>query len=98
VPGRDAGPALVLLRERCARVPHTDLIATVPRNLATTFVKSWKLRLVQPPFQFPSFDVTQYWHQRYDQEPGNVWLRNLLESISRDVEHAGLAKTAIQGD
>lgn len=66
-------------------IANTDLIATVPRNLANTFVKSWKLKLVQPPFQFPSFDVTQYWHQRYDQEPGNLWLRNVLETISRDV-------------
>ncbi|MEN3277618.1 MAG: hypothetical protein V7631_3408 [Massilia sp.] len=78
-------------------IANTDLIATVPRNLATTFVKSWKLRLVQPPFEFPSFDVTQYWHQRYDQEPGNVWLRTMLESIAHDVERAGLGKTVVQG-
>jgi DNA-binding transcriptional LysR family regulator len=60
---------------------NTDLIATVPRNLANTFVKSWKLRLVEPPVEFPSFDVTQYWHERYHQEPGNLWLRNTIESM-----------------
>jgi DNA-binding transcriptional LysR family regulator len=79
-------------------IANTDLIATVPKNLATTFVKSWKLRLVEPPVEFPPFDVTQYWHQRYDQEPGNVWLRNILESICRDIESAGLAPTVAQPD
>jgi DNA-binding transcriptional LysR family regulator len=62
-------------------VANTDLIATVPRNLANTFVKSWKLRVVESPVKFPPFDVTEYWHARYDQEPGNMWLRHVFESI-----------------
>jgi DNA-binding transcriptional LysR family regulator len=62
-------------------IANTDLIASVPKNLANTFVKSWKLRIVQPPVRFPPFDIAQYWHERYDQEPGNRWLRNTFESI-----------------
>lgn len=62
-------------------IASTDLVATVPRNLANTFVKSWKLALIEPPVPFPSFDVTQYWHTRYHHEPGLMWLRNVSESI-----------------
>jgi DNA-binding transcriptional LysR family regulator len=76
-------------------IANTDLIATVPRNLATTFVNSWKLRMVEPPVEFPMFDVTQYWHQRYDQDPGNIWLREVLESICRCVEGTGLPSPGV---
>jgi DNA-binding transcriptional LysR family regulator len=62
-------------------IANTDLIASVPRNLANTFVKSWKLRIVQPPVVYPTFDITQYWHERYEREPGNRWLRKTFESI-----------------
>jgi DNA-binding transcriptional LysR family regulator len=62
-------------------IANTDLIASVPRNLANTLVKSWKLRIVQPPVAYPTFDITQYWHERYDHEPGNRWLRNMFESM-----------------
>jgi DNA-binding transcriptional LysR family regulator len=62
-------------------VASTDLIATVPMNLADTFVESWKLRMIEPPVAFPSFDITQYWHERYDHEPGNRWLRGTFASM-----------------
>lgn len=76
-------------------IANTDLVATVPRNLANTFVKSWKLRIVEPPIEFPTFDVTQYWHERYDREPGNVWLRQVFESICRGFDSTDLASTVI---
>jgi DNA-binding transcriptional LysR family regulator len=62
-------------------IANTDLVATVPRNLANTFVKSWKLHAVEPPVKFPNFDITQYWHERYEHEPGNIWLRQMFETI-----------------
>lgn len=70
-------------------VANTDLIATVPGNLANTFIGSWNLRLLEPPVEFPGFDVTQYWHERYHEEPGNKWLRGVFESIFLNFPHRG---------
>jgi DNA-binding transcriptional LysR family regulator len=76
-------------------IANTDLIATVPKNLANTFVKSWNLRIVEPPLEFATFDITQYWHERYNLEPGNIWLRQLFESICRRIDTSDLASTVI---
>jgi DNA-binding transcriptional LysR family regulator len=76
-------------------IANTDLIATVPKNLAHTFEKSWKLRVLEPPVEFPTFDIIQYWHQRYDQEPGNVWLRDMLHSMCQCLDSTDLASTVI---
>ena len=35
-------------------------------------------RLLALPFTLPSYDVNQYWHERYHQEPGHVWLRQTI--------------------
>ena len=68
-------------------VANTDMVAMVPRNLANTFAASWKLRQLQSPLDLPLFDVTQYWHERYHQEPSNRWLRELIEAIFTDFPH-----------
>ena len=72
-------------------VANSDLVATVPGNLADTFTASWKLRLFEPPVDFPAFDVTQYWHERYHEEPGNKWLRRVIETMFLDFPRRGTA-------
>lgn len=73
-----------LTRNIVARVPHflavpaiimnSDLLVTVPERLATDYSKSHPFRLVTPPFSIPTFDVSQYWHRRFGQDPGLKWL------------------------
>ena len=63
-------------------VANSDLLLTVPRRLATLFADSFALRLLEPPLPLPTFDVLGVWHERFDQEPANQWLRSLLWQVA----------------
>ena len=56
-------------------VAGSDLIAVVPTKLAELVAASLKLQRIDPPLQFPGFDVSMGWHQRFHRDPGNEWLR-----------------------
>ncbi len=70
------------------RVPHfmvvpmilarTDLVCTVPWQLAQAFKAMGNFRVHEMPIAIPSFDVRLLWHVRFEQEPGNRWLREQL--------------------
>ena len=70
------------------RVPHfmvvpmilarTDLVCTVPLQLAQAFKATARFRMLEVPLALPTFDVRLLWHERFEQEPGNRWLRGVL--------------------
>jgi len=64
----------------------------VPSNLAAVVAEHMGLQLVEPPVQFPGFDVTLSWHQRFHRDPGSEWLRStfvaLFESMKVSVSTA----------
>lgn len=57
---------------------NTGLIATLPTQLAKTFVEGGPLQASPLPFQMPGFSVDMLWHSKNDLEPGHQWLRNLI--------------------
>ncbi|MES2878189.1 MAG: LysR family transcriptional regulator [Pseudomonadota bacterium] len=59
-------------------VASSDLVAPIPENLANYARRDGKVRICAPPVRFPTFDVCMYWHQRFHQDPANVWLRDGL--------------------
>jgi DNA-binding transcriptional LysR family regulator len=82
------------LRRRIAlRVPHflvvphvvrsSDLIATVPRDLIQQSGAPPGVKLLSLPFDAPSFDVSQFWHERSHQDPANRWLRGVIRDLFR---------------
>ena len=56
-------------------IAETDLIVTVPERLGEAFAKILPVRLLPHPLKIPSFQVNQYWHRRFHQDPANQWLR-----------------------
>lgn len=62
-------------------VAGTDLVAPVPANLAAVLTDYLPLRAFAAPVRFPDFDVCMYWHQRFHQDPVNVWLRQGIASL-----------------
>lgn len=56
-------------------VTKTDLIAVVPYEAAETLQKIGRLKVHALPFAAEPFPVKQYWHRRYNNDPGNRWLR-----------------------
>lgn len=73
-------------------VASTDLIGAVPSNLGAMVARHMQLQLVAPPVQFPAFDVSMTWHQRFHRDPGSEWLRRvfveLFDSLKMSAEAA----------
>ncbi len=62
-------------------VASTDLIALAPVHLASIMAQQEGVRLLDVPFDLPSYAVKQYWHERFHRDPGNVWLRSTMSQI-----------------
>lgn len=77
------------------RVPHftavpyivgsTDLVVTVPQKLAERaaqpFGLEWAPLPLSAPLELPPLQTSIFWHRRYNQDPGNAWLRGLLADV-----------------
>ena len=64
-------------------VADSDLIATVPRRLATGFSEALELQVLPIPFSLPPFRVSMLWHERVDSDPAHAWMRGLIaETVS----------------
>ncbi|MFC5462999.1 LysR family transcriptional regulator [Massilia niabensis] len=70
------------------RVPHftavpyivstADLVVTVPQKLAQQAAAPFGLVSITPPLALPSLQTKVFWHRRFNQDPGNQWLRSLV--------------------
>lgn len=71
-------------------LPHSDLIATVPEDIATAVERHIKVKRVGLPFRPPVIDVQQFWHRRMQHDPANKWLRAVFYSVNRRDANEGL--------
>jgi DNA-binding transcriptional LysR family regulator len=62
-------------------IEGSDMIATVPRDLADVCPRYGRLRIVEPPIKSPVIAVHQFWHTRFHKDPAIVWLRGLVRSL-----------------
>jgi DNA-binding transcriptional LysR family regulator len=58
----------------------TDIITTLPSRLAAACAAMTPMRIFTPPLEIPTFEIAQFWHKRFHQDPGNRWLRRLFAS------------------
>ncbi len=58
---------------------NPQLIATVPRELATRFAGYNSIRVIDTPVAVPPFAIRQHWHPRFQHDPANTWLRRLVK-------------------
>jgi DNA-binding transcriptional LysR family regulator len=73
------------------RVPHftvvpmvlerTDLVLTLPARVARVFERRGKLKALPPPVPIPQAEVAVHWHERFEADPGNRWLRGLMVEL-----------------
>jgi DNA-binding transcriptional LysR family regulator len=73
------------------RVPHftvvpmvlerTDLILTLPARVARVFERRGKLKSLPPPLPIPAAEVAVHWHERFETDPGNRWLREQVIAL-----------------
>ncbi|KAF0863026.1 LysR family transcriptional regulator [Pseudomonas sp. LD120] len=84
---RDEG----LQRRIAVSVPHwrtapsmihnTDLILTVATRTLDEALLNQDLIQLRPPLPIPPFPFVQIWHQRFDNEPAHVWLREQVKQV-----------------
>jgi DNA-binding transcriptional LysR family regulator len=81
-------------RRIALRVPHftvvpmvlecTDLILTLPARVAQVYESRGRFKSLPPPIPIPPAEVAVHWHERFDGDPGNRWLREqLVELLGR---------------
>jgi DNA-binding transcriptional LysR family regulator len=64
-------------------IASSDLIATVPEDLAEFFAVHGKIQILPLPIKSPEVEVHQFWHQRLGKDPANMWLRGLVFEAMR---------------
>ena len=62
-------------------VEHTEHLVTIPSRLGDVLQGRGAFRIFAVPFNLPSYEVKQYWHERYHQDPGSRWLRGVISEL-----------------
>ena len=62
-------------------VAQSDVVGLLPSNLAAVVTDHVPLQVLAPPIQFPRFDVTMIWHDRFHRDPSGQWLREVFASL-----------------
>jgi DNA-binding transcriptional LysR family regulator len=78
-------------RRIALRVPHftvvpmvlqrTDLILTLPARVARVYERQGGFKTVAPPIPIPPAEVAVHWHERFEADPGNRWLREQIVEL-----------------
>ena len=73
------------------RVPHftvvpmvlerSDLILTLPARVARVYERRGEFRSLPLPLAIAPAEVAIHWHERFDADPGNRWLREQLVEL-----------------
>lgn len=67
-----------------AIVRATDLAVVMPRNIARTFAADGGYTLIEPSLPLRDFTVSLHWSRRFEGDPGNRWMRGLIETLFRE--------------
>ena len=62
-------------------VAQTELLVIVPRLLGQALALQERIQMLQPPVPLPTYKVKQHWHERFNTDPGNRWLRQTMTSL-----------------
>jgi len=78
-------------RQIGARVPHflalpmivasSDMLATVPRPLGKLMRQIADIRIYNHPLPLPQITMRQFWHERFNDDPGSKWLRTTFRKV-----------------
>jgi DNA-binding transcriptional LysR family regulator len=65
-------------------ITTSDLLATVPRDIAHVFRQLANIRVIEPPLVAPAFHLKQHWHSRMHADAANNWLRKMVRDLLHD--------------
>ncbi len=80
-----------IARRIALRVPHftvvpmvlerTDLILTLPARVARVYERHGSFKALPAPVPIPPAEVAVHWHERFESDPGNRWLREQIAEL-----------------
>jgi len=95
-----------LRREVVASVTHlvsalfiaasSDLVVTLPRGVAEPLASTFSLETLEPPLSLPDDVLVMTWHERFEEDPANEWLRSAVVRVN-DRVHMDEGKGATKG-
>ncbi|HSI57876.1 MAG TPA: LysR family transcriptional regulator [Ideonella sp.] len=62
-------------------VAQTELLVIVPRLLGQALASQESVQLLEPPVPLPAYKVKQHWHERFNADAGNIWLRRTMADL-----------------
>ena len=62
-------------------VAQTELLVIVPRLLGNALASQERVQVLEPPVPLPSYKVKQHWHERFNADAGNIWLRRTMADL-----------------
>jgi len=62
-------------------IESSDLVATVPEDLASLCQRHARIRVLASPIEAPGIPVHQFWHRRAHKDAGNQWLRAQVQAL-----------------
>ena len=68
-----------------AVVSHSDMTAPLPRRLAAAFAGAYRLKLFEPPYASPPFEIMALSHREHGNEPAILWLRDLVRRVAAEL-------------
>jgi DNA-binding transcriptional LysR family regulator len=66
----------------CHVVATSDLLLVLPRYYGEWFTAHLPLKLAPLPLALPSLQVMLYWHRNAEHDPGHVWMRERLRTLT----------------
>ncbi len=67
---------------------NSDLVLTAPRRCVQAWQQLMPISLHEPPVPLPGFTIAMIWHERFQHDPANVWLREQMREICRQATAA----------
>ena len=78
-------------------VARTDLLATIPERVARHFQPSLGLQVLEPPLPFPGVQINMFWHDRMHNNAAHRWLRQVLRTVSDELQAEDLPSVGRPG-
>lgn len=66
-----------------AMVEMSDMVATIPEELARQAKRSYNIAILAPPFDLPLVETYLWWHSRFQYDPAHVWWRGQIAAAVR---------------
>jgi DNA-binding transcriptional LysR family regulator len=67
-------------------IENTDFLVILPEQLGLLFSRTGKIRLHRLPFDAPPYVIRQHWHERFNHDPANKWLRGVIAELMAEKE------------